>query len=74
MELSLPTAFSLTKLLYEKRMSADAAKELAKATHEKVKNEYELGQGHLNLEEEKNLRECSMNYTPRECRQKQQKK
>ena len=43
--------------LYTKRRSAEAAKELAKATDEKVKNEYELGQGHLNLEEEKNLRE-----------------
>ena len=43
--------------LYTKRMSAEAAKELAKATFEKVKNEYELGQGHLSLEEEKNLRE-----------------
>lgn len=43
--------------LYTKRMSAEAAKELAKATYEKVKNEYELGQGHLSLEEEKNLRE-----------------
>lgn len=43
--------------LYTKRMSAEAAKELAKATYEKVKNEYELGKGHLSLEEEKNLRE-----------------
>ena len=43
--------------LYTKRMSAEAAKELAKATYEKVKNEYELGKGHLTLEEEKNLRE-----------------
>ena len=43
--------------LYTKRMSAEASKELAKATYEKVKNEYELGQGHLSLEEDKNLRE-----------------
>ena len=43
--------------LYTKRMSAEAAKELAKATYEKVKNEYELGKEHLSLEEEKNLRE-----------------
>ena len=41
--------------LYTKRMSAEATKELAKATYEKVKNEYELGQGHLSLEEETNL-------------------
>ena len=32
-------------------------KQAAKATYEKVKNEYELGKEHLNLEEEKNLRE-----------------
>ena len=43
--------------LYTKRMSGEAAKELAKTTYEKVKNEYELGKGHLSLEEEKNLRE-----------------
>ena len=43
--------------LYTKRMSAEAAKKLAEATYEKVKNEYELGKGHLSLEEEKNLRE-----------------
>ena len=43
--------------LYAKRMSAEASKELAKATCEKVKNEYELGKEHLSLEEEKNLRE-----------------
>lgn len=43
--------------LYTKRMSAEAAKELAKATYEKVKNEYELGKEHLSLEEEKNLRD-----------------
>lgn len=43
--------------LYTKRMSAEAAKELAKTTYEKVKNEYELGKEHLSLEEEKNLRE-----------------
>ena len=43
--------------LYTKRMSAEAAQEIAKATYEKVKNEYELGKGHLSNEEEKNLRE-----------------
>lgn len=43
--------------LYTKRMSAEAAKELAKATYEKVKNEYELGKEHLSIEEDKNLRE-----------------
>ena len=31
--------------LYTKRMSAEAAQEIAKATYEKVKNEYELGKG-----------------------------
>lgn len=43
--------------LYTKRMSAEAAQEIAKATYEKVKNEYELGKGHLSNEEDKNLRE-----------------
>ena len=43
--------------LYTKRMSAEAAQEMAKATYEKVKNEYELGKEHLSLEDEKNLRE-----------------
>lgn len=43
--------------LYTKRMSAEAAQELARATYEKVKNEYELGKGHLSVEEDKNLRE-----------------
>ena len=43
--------------LYTKRMSAEAAKEIAKATYEKVKNEYELGKGHLSNEDDKNLRE-----------------
>lgn len=43
--------------LYTKRMSAEAAKELAKTTYEKVKNEYELGKGHLSNEDDKNLRE-----------------
>ena len=32
-------------------------KELAKTTYEKVKNEYELGKGHLSNEDDKNLRE-----------------
>lgn len=43
--------------LYTKRMSAEAAQETAKATYEKVKNEYELGKGHLSNEDDKNLRE-----------------
>ena len=43
--------------LYTKRMSAEAAQEMAKATYEKVKNEYELGKGHLSNEDDKNLRE-----------------
>ena len=43
--------------LYTKRMSAEAAQEVAKATYEKVKNEYELGKGHLSNEDDKNLRE-----------------
>ena len=43
--------------LYTKRMSAEAAQELARATYEKVKNEYELGKGHLSNEDDKNLRE-----------------
>ena len=43
--------------LYTKRMSAEAAKEIAKAKYEKVKNEYELGNGHLSNEDDKNLRE-----------------
>lgn len=43
--------------LYTKRLSAEAAQEIAKATYEKVKNEYELGKGHLSNEDDKNLRE-----------------
>ena len=43
--------------LYTKRMSAEAAQEIAKTTYEKVKNEYELGKGHLSNEDDKNLRE-----------------
>ena len=43
--------------LYTKRMSAEAAQEIAKATYEKVKNEYELGKGLLSNEDDKNLRE-----------------
>ena len=35
----------------------DYAQEIAKATYEKVKNEYELGKGHLSNEDDKNLRE-----------------
>ena len=33
--------------LYTKRISAEAAQKTAEATYEKVKNEYELGKGHL---------------------------
>lgn len=43
--------------LYTKRMSAEAAQDIAKTTYEKVKNEYELGKGHLSNEDDKNLRE-----------------
>ena len=56
--------------LYTKRMSAEAAQEIAKATYEKVKNEYELGKKRLSLEEEKNLREwiyCQTNARDRVC-------
>ena len=42
--------------LYTKRMSAEAAKELAKATYEKVKNEYELGKGHLSQTKKKDFK------------------
>ena len=40
-----------------KRMSAEAAKEQANNMLEKIKNDYELGKGHLSNESEKNLRE-----------------
>lgn len=40
-----------------KRTSADALKKQADATVEKIAKEYELGKGHLSLEEQKNLRE-----------------
>lgn len=40
-----------------KRTSADALKKQADAAVEKIAKEYELGKGHLNLEEQKNLRE-----------------
>lgn len=43
--------------LYTKRMSAEAAQDIAEATYNKVKNEYELGKGHLSNEDDKNLRE-----------------
>ena len=40
-----------------KRMSAEAAKEQAAAMVEKIAKEYELGKGHLDNENQKNLRE-----------------
>lgn len=40
-----------------RRTSADALKKQADAAVEKIAKEYELGKGHLNLEEQKNLRE-----------------
>ena len=40
-----------------KRTSADALKKQADAAVEKIAKEYELGKGHLSLEEQKNLRE-----------------
>lgn len=40
-----------------KRMSAEAAKEQAAAMVEKIAKDYELGKGHLNNENQKNLRE-----------------
>lgn len=40
-----------------KRTSADALKKHADAAVEKIAKEYELGKGHLSLEEQKNLRE-----------------
>lgn len=40
-----------------KRMSAEAAKEQAKAMVDKISKDYELGKGHLNNENQKNLRE-----------------
>ena len=39
--------------LYTERMSAEAAQEIAKATYENVKNEYELGKGHLSNDVDK---------------------
>lgn len=40
-----------------KRMSAEAAKEQAAAMVDKIAKDYELGKGHLNNENQKNLRE-----------------
>jgi len=40
-----------------KRMSAEAAKEQAANMLQKIKNDLELGKGHLSVEQEKNLRE-----------------
>lgn len=40
-----------------KRTSADALKKQADAAVDKIAKEYELGKGHLSLEEQKNLRE-----------------
>lgn len=40
-----------------RRTSADALKKQADAAVEKITKEYELGKGHLSLEEQKNLRE-----------------
>lgn len=40
-----------------RRTSADALKKQADAAVEKIAKEYELGKGHLSLEEQKNLRE-----------------
>lgn len=44
-----------------RRTSADALKKQADAAIEKIAKEYELGKGHLNLEEQKNLREWIYN-------------
>lgn len=44
-----------------RRTSADALKKQADAAVEKIAKEYELGKGHLSLEEQKNLREWIYN-------------
>lgn len=44
-----------------KRISAEALKKQAAAAVEKIAKEYELGKGHLSLEEQKNLREWIYN-------------
>ena len=44
-----------------KRTSAEALKKQADAAVEKIAKEYELGKGHLSLEEQKNLREWIYN-------------
>ena len=38
-------------------MSAEAAKEQAANMLQKIKNDFNLGKGHLSIEQEKNLRE-----------------
>ena len=48
------------QVLYQmitRRMSAEAAKEQAAAMVDKIAKEYELGKGHLDNENQKNLRE-----------------
>ena len=40
-----------------KRMSAEAAKEQAENMLQKIKNDFKLGEGHLSVVQEKNLRE-----------------
>ena len=50
----------IENFLYEmvtKRMSAEAAKEQAAAMVDKIAKDYELGKGHLDNENQKNLRE-----------------
>ena len=44
-----------------RRTSADALKKQADAAVDKIAKEYELGKGHLSLEEQKNLREWIYN-------------
>ena len=44
-----------------KRISADALKKQADAAVDKIAKEYELGKGHLDLDEQKNLREWIYN-------------
>ena len=64
---ALPICFPVTisvveieNFYYEmvtKRMSAEAAKEQAAAMVDKIAKDYELGKGHLDNENQKNLRE-----------------
>ena len=44
-----------------RRTSADALKKQADAAVDKIAKEYELGKGHLSIEEQKNLREWIYN-------------